>query len=203
MRSLQEVYGHYYLYAGLLSGHRDTEMQPGRPLPHSHPSVQPVVHLGATQCSRKGAIWPWYEITTDLQAFLTTSFRLWSTSNPCSSQRPRGSWWEEITHHKYHIPFTNTGMLLSEPRAGFGCDCLHVAAASPSPKCHGDPCQTGSLAESSSTVLVLLILDNASCFKPLGVITSLQSSILMGRNPLVIPTLPGRPTSARLCFQKR
>jgi hypothetical protein len=82
-------------------------------------------------------------------------------------------------------------MLLSEPRAGFGCDCLHVAAASPSPKCHGDPCQTGSLAESSNTfpflVLVLLILDTASCFRPLGVITSLQSSILMGRNSLVIP----------------
>ena len=86
-------------------------------------------------------------------------------------------------------------MLLSEPRAGFGCDCLHVAAASPSPKCHGDPCQTGSLAESSNTfpflVLVLLILDTASCFRPLGVITSLQSSILMGRNSLVIPF--GRP----------
>jgi hypothetical protein len=93
-------------------------------------------------------------------------------------------------------------MLLFEPRAGFGCDCLRVAAASPSPECHGDPCQTGSLAESSSTVLVLLILDNASCFKPLGVITSLQSSILLGRNPLVIPTLPGNHRSgARMCLQ--
>ena len=35
------------------------------------------------------------------------------------------------------------------------------------PKCHGDPCKTGSLAQHSNTVLVLLILDNASCFKPL------------------------------------
>ena len=58
MRSLQEVYGNYYLNAGLLSGHSDTEMQPGRPFPPSHPSVQPVVHLGATQCSWYGAIWP-------------------------------------------------------------------------------------------------------------------------------------------------
>ena len=68
MSGLQEAYGYYYLYAGPLSSYGDTEMQPGRPLPHSHPSVQPVVHLGATQCSRKGAIWPRYEITTDLQA---------------------------------------------------------------------------------------------------------------------------------------
>ena len=36
------------------------------------------------------------------------------------------------------------------------------------PKCHGDPCKTRSLAhQHSNTVLVLLILDNASCFKPL------------------------------------
>jgi hypothetical protein len=98
-----------------------------------------------------------------------------------------------------HFLSQTFGMLLFGPRAGFGCDCLHVAAASPSPKCHGDPCQTGSLAESSNTfpflVLVLLILDTASCFRPLGVITSLQSSILMGRNSLVIPTHPGRPIS--------
>ena len=50
------AYGWYYLYAGPLSSHGDTVMPPGRPLPHSHPSMQPVVHPGATQCSRKGAI---------------------------------------------------------------------------------------------------------------------------------------------------
>jgi hypothetical protein len=114
-----------------------------------------------------------------------------------------------------HFLSQTFGMLLFGPRAGFGCDCLHVAAASPPPECHGDPRQTGSLAESSNTVLVLLILGNASCFKPpnnttkcttfassWGVITSLQSPILLGRNPLVIPTLPGNHRSgARMCLQ--
>ena len=116
-----------------------------------------------------------------------------------------------------YIPFTNTAMLLSEPRAGFGCDCLHVAAASPPPECHGDPCQTGSLTKNSNTVpkldLVLLILDIASYFRNpqtiqqyvlftlgsseiksasgWGVITSLQSSILVGRK------FPGYPTTSR------
>ena len=108
-----------------------------------------------------------------------------------------GNWCKQ-QHLRSYTPLINTGMLLFEPRAGFGCDCLHVAAASPPPECHGDPCQTGSLAESSNTVLVLLILGNASCFKPQGVITSLQSPILMGRNSLVIPTLLGRPTSTKM-----
>ena len=133
-------------------------MQPGRPFPPSHPSRQPVVHLGATQCYSAEIYW-WFA------GCLQSTFSL------------------------------NIGMLLFEPRAGFGCDCLHVAAASPSPKCHGDPCQTGSLAESSNTfpflVLVLLILDTASCFKPLGVITSLQSSILYGKE------FPGYPNTSR------
>ena len=108
-------------------------------------------------------------------------------------------------------------MLLFEPRAGFGCDCLHVAAASPPPECHGDPCQTGSLTKNSNTEptldLVLLILDIASYFRNpqtiqqyvlftlgsseiksasgWGVITSLQSSILVGRK------FPGYPTTSR------
>ena len=70
MRSLQEVYGHYYLYAGLLSGHRDTEMQPGRPFPHSHPSMQPVVHLGATQCKLN---WDYWQFAGSLQStFIST-----------------------------------------------------------------------------------------------------------------------------------
>jgi hypothetical protein len=45
--------------------------------------------------------------------------------------------------------------------------CATLRSKSEINQCRGDPCNPGSLSQHSNTVLVLLILDNASCFKPL------------------------------------
>ena len=116
MSGLQEAYGYYYLYAGPLSSYGDTEMQPGRPLPHSHPSVQPVVHPGATKCSRdfrrcKAALmWDYYWFAGALHSMFI-------------SKTARELVQKKNTFFVHYTPLINTGMLLSEPRAGFGCDC--------------------------------------------------------------------------------